>query len=1436
MWALFLCLNWIFTDGAAAGPQFMVAIPAVMEAGAESRLCISLLQPNETLAVTAKLVFEDKATVIFERSSDKEFHQCAVFQAPEVETPEVHALLVTVRGDQFHSVESRKVMFKSYKPETFVQTDKPIYLPGQTVHFRVVTLDSMFRPANGLFHTIKILDSHQNRIGQWLNATTDGDILQLSFPLSAEAREGYYSISVWMEQSQVTRRFKVEKYVLPKFEVTIEMADQVSVGQEEIDVDVCAKYTYGQPVPATVTVEMCRKLRSSSDTLIQVPCFEEEKKVPKYPKWMSEYTDKRGCAKFTPSMSTFTKIDSKVLQRTLFLTAKVQEEGTGTLFSKQKRVELSFIIGKLFFVDTPNSYNEGSMLEGKIKVVHYNDTPIADKQIQLLNDKSWQGHVLQNLTTDADGIATFSLNTTLFNGEEIQLRVRGLRWATKPKFESAHHRASLYQPPSPHSKSVSSLTVSNTETPLLCEGDETLSIDYAFVGETAGTVNLMYLIVSRGKIVTQGVQTVQILTDPTTEGSISFTLKMSPEFSPALQVVAYTILPSEHVIAHKADLAVTKCFLNKVSVEFSPTSAVPGDDTTLKVKALPDSLCGVSAIDQSVLVKEPGNTLTPEQIFNMLPVRKVSSIPYEVEDAVPCLRVRQKRYIGRRRRPDDVNDAYSVFEGIGLKVATNLLFRMPSSMSTAETSDSRRGFSSVYRESVPYIMAMKQKGTGAAPGGGVIETIRTFFPETWVWKLVKVGESGETDVALTVPDTITTWETEAFCVSPQGFGLAPRKEITVFQPFFLELSLPYSIVRGEQFELKATVFNYQTSCMMVSVKTAKSEDYTLTPLSANEYTSCLCGNERKTLSWTMLPSVIGVVSVTVTAEAVASHASCDNEIVSVPERGRTDTVTRSLIVKAEGTEMTKIHNWLLCPKEEPLKEEVELDLPANVIDGSARALVSVLGDILGRALKNLDGLLRMPYGCGEQNMALLAPNIYILQYLKSTGQLTDTILKKATHFLTSGYQRQLNYKHSNGAFSTFGTGSGNTWLTAFVVRSFAKAKTFVYIDEAKMDSKNWLLLRQNPGGCFQQYGKLFNNRMKGGVSDEVTLSAYTMAAFLEMGMSPTDPAIHRSMLCLKDSVSNLNNTYTTALLAYVFSLAGDMKTRDFLLQHLDTVASGQGSLLYWSQSAEDQSSSLSVEISSYVLLAKLSSSPTAEDLGYASRIVRWLTGQQNYYGGFSSTQDTVVALQALALYSTLVFSPAGSSTVTVQAPSGQLVFDVNQDNKLLYQEKTLQDLKGTISLEAAGSMCASIQISLHYNIPTPTDTNIFSISVKPECSSEKNRVTLQLMSQYSGKDITTNMVILDVKMLSGFVPDPESVKSLRGALFVDRVEEKEERVLVYIGELLKDIPIIHTLSLTQVVPVENLKPALVRVYDYYQPSDQAETEYIFPCAAEYPTL
>lgn len=81
-------------------------------------------------------------------------------------------------------------------------------------------------------------------------------------------------------------------------------------------------------------------------------------------------------------------------------------------------------------------------------------------------------------------------------------------------------------------------------------------------------------------------------------------------------------------------------------------------------------------------------------------------------------------------------------------------------------------------------------------------------------------------------------------------------------------------------------------------------------------------------------------------------------------------------------------------------------------------------------------------------------------------------------------------------------------------------------------------------------------------------------------------------------------------------------------------------------------------------------------------------------------QDTVVALQALSHYSTLVFSPAGSSSVIVSSPSGQMTFEVNQNNKLVYQEEVLKDFTGKYSVEVKGSACASLQVSQNLSYGT----------------------------------------------------------------------------------------------------------------------------------------
>ncbi|KAB5550295.1 hypothetical protein PHYPO_G00052190 [Pangasianodon hypophthalmus] len=1409
--------------GQTSGPYFMVTFPAVIESGSDAKFCVSLLKPNETLQMNIYLVHNNQSRTLLQETVEKEIHHCSHFEAPQVEGESVQEIKVEVKGESFKMTEKRKVMFKSYETLVFIQTDKPIYNPGQTVNFRIVSMDSNFIPFEQKYSTVSLQDNHQNRIGQWTNVSSRGLILQLSHELNAEASQGLYQLIADTGNRLITHQFKVEKHVLPKFEVTVKAPEEHSVGEEELQLEICGKYTYGQPVPGQAVVQVCRKSRKRYHEAPMIsPCLSETVEM-----------SQTGCAFFMINVSTFmnTEFEHK-FEDYLDATITLTEEGTDISMVKSDKIKLSFQIGKVEILDSPKNFERQKVIEGRIKVTAFNGRPIPNKKVYLSEGERWSQKLLLNLTTDSDGLANFSIASPEHPTTEIRLRAsvypeEKYHGHKTPFFLSADTRIQLLQPATSYSPVFSELSIESSEEPFKCGAEVPITVNYYIVGETTESysIDLIYTVVSKGAIVHHGHEKVEV-EDSTDvrKGKISFKLSVVAELAPVVQVVVYSVLPSENVIAANKKFDVEKCFRNKVLLQFSPSKAVPGEKNSLELTAHPGSLCGLSVVDQSVFILESGERLNTDKIFKLLPVTSVSGYTFGVEDDLECLHVRPRRDV-------EFDRVYNTIKGVGLKMATNLAIRQPNCLMYKGMQYHRDHIYVRYRANL--------HGVGAPmafhdykPKHEHIETVRKFFPETWIWQLHEVGDSGSAQLPVTVPDTITTWETEAFCVSSRGLGLAPPVQLTVFQPFFLELSLPYSIVRGEVFELKATVFNYLSKCIMVKVTPEVSSDYTLEPSSDGKYSSCLCANGRKTFKWTLIPTVLGVLKVTVSAEAEQSQTVCDNEIVSVPERGRIDTVTRSLIVQAEGTEKTKSQSWLLCPQGNSVSEELELTLPEDVIEGSARASVSVLGDILGRALKNLDGLLRMPYGCGEQNIALLAPNIYILQYLENTEQLTTAIRERATGFLKSGYQRQLNYKHINGAYSTFGSGEGNTWLTAFVLRTFGKAQRYIFIDpEIIKSAKQWLIRMQRSDGCFIQKGSLFNNRMKGGVNDDVTITAYITASFLELGNTVQDPIVKKGLLCLKSSIGNLTNTYTTALLAYTFSLAEETETREHLLKKLNSDSIEGDGRLHWSQSASDDSGALSVEISSYVLLAVLTADKiTAADLGYANRIVSWLVKQQNPYGGFSSTQDTVVALQALALYSTKVFSSDGSSTVTVKSEDGHSHnFDVNQNNKLLFQERSLQDVPGKYSIEVTGSSCVSVQTALLYNIPTPTEISTLSIATMMEGNCTKSfrqTLTINFSVIYNGALNNTNMIIVDIKLLSGFTADPGELKN---QILVERVDSKDDHIIMYIKELQRNIPINYKLHITQVLPVKNLKPAVIKVYDYYQTSDQSETEYNSPC-------
>ncbi|XP_027766175.1 alpha-2-macroglobulin-like, partial [Empidonax traillii] len=798
-------------------------------------------------------------------------------------------------------------------------------------------------------------------------------------------------------------------------------------------------------------------------------------------------------------------------------------------------------------------------------------------------------------------------------------------------------------------------------------------------------------------------------------------------------------------------------------------------------------------------------------VYNLLPVKELNGYQHDLnmlfEDPLDnCTPMKQIvvdgiTYVPVTGRNED--DTYSILKAMGLKVFTNTRVRKPWYCSPVNYGYSvlpEAGLAAGAPGAPMY--AMRTSGllgdtiyeTSSSPAV-VTETVRKYFPETWIWSLVPISSEGNADLDVTIPDTITEWKASAFCTSADtGFGLSPTVSLRAFQPFFVELTMPYSVVRGESFTLKATVFNYLTTCIRVSVTLAQSTHFLAIPVEKDEVSHCLCENGRKTVAWLVTPKSLGQVEFSVSTEALQNQQPCGNYIVETPEKGRKDTVIRQLLVEPEGVEKETTQNSLLCVKGVPVKEKFSLMLPVNVVQDSGRAYFSVLGDIMGTAMQNLHQLLQMPFGCGEQNMVLFAPNIYVLNYLNKTEQLSEEVKTKAIGYLVSGYQRQLNYKHIDGSYSTFGPRygqPGNTWLTAFVLKSFAQARHHVFIDEKHIqDALVWLSYKQKQNGCFQSSGTLLNNAMKGGVDNEVSLTAYITIALLEVPLPVTHSVVRNALFCLETAADQKeNHVYTKALLAYAFALAGKMDKRKTLLDSLEKEAVKEDGSVHWQRPGKEpevdlpyyrhRAPSAEVEMTAYVLLAYLSSqpAPSQEELSFASRIAKWISGQQNPNGGFSSTQDTVVALQALSLYGALTYAKSrAASKVRLQSGGNfQQDFQVDPTNRLLLQRVSLPWVPGEYSVEVSGEGCVYLQTSLRYNVqPTQEDApfmlHVYTIPETCVDSKAHKVFDIGINVSYTGERNSSNMVIVDVKMLSGFIPLKSSVRKLEGHPVIQRTE------------------------------------------------------------------
>lgn len=148
----------------------------------------------------------------------------------------------------------------------FIQTDKAIYKPGETMKFRVLVLDSELRPVkltSDNLLSIYLTDPEKNRVKQWLKATPKKGVYTSEFQLSELPILGNWKFEANVGEEKKTKEVEVAEYVLPKFDVTIDSANDFSAKDGKIRAIIRSKYTYGKLVKGEAIVALTTLSRYS---------------------------------------------------------------------------------------------------------------------------------------------------------------------------------------------------------------------------------------------------------------------------------------------------------------------------------------------------------------------------------------------------------------------------------------------------------------------------------------------------------------------------------------------------------------------------------------------------------------------------------------------------------------------------------------------------------------------------------------------------------------------------------------------------------------------------------------------------------------------------------------------------------------------------------------------------------------------------------------------------------------------------------------------------------------------------------------------------------------------------------------------------------------------------------------------------------------------
>eukprot|EP00057_Strongylocentrotus_purpuratus_P019166 XP_011673640.1 PREDICTED: complement C3 [Strongylocentrotus purpuratus] len=411
---------------------------------------------------------------------------------------------------------------------------------------------------------------------------------------------------------------------------------------------------------------------------------------------------------------------------------------------------------------------------------------------------------------------------------------------------------------------------------------------------------------------------------------------------------------------------------------------------------------------------------------------------------------------------------------------------------------------------------------------------------------------------ISTSSSITDWHLTAVSFSPTQGMCISETTVSVFQDFFIQLHLPYSVVRLEQTQVIATIFNYGIRGFEINVNFTV-EDGLCTAENPTIRHVFVESRRAASAAFIVRPVEVGEFQITVTAGGSVNKRDIVRKTLLVVPQGVMKRKGRSVILNP-GRVMFSDDVTTPSPNnsfaqgttlfgENQQFEQMTISLPEDSIPDTESCSVKLIGiptettatDPIG----GLDHLVRRPRGDGEQTMIFLAPTLFVYQYLIAVG--SDTVEQEARiyDYIADGVVRELTYRQPNGAYAAWTHRPGSTWLTAFVVKVFSQANRFTWVDPVHVEgSINWLIdNNQLPSGAFQESRQVFYQEMIGAVQGETSMTAFVLISLLESrnllvpANQKIDDAIGNATEYLVTHVEDIDRVYDKAIVTYALALA-----------------------------------------------------------------------------------------------------------------------------------------------------------------------------------------------------------------------------------------------------------------------------------------------------------